>query len=252
MEKTLRKMLKKVEGIVISTVDYKESSKIVNIFTKNDGIIGIMARGSKNPKNKLSATSNVLCYGLFHLNYRDDKMATLIEVDIMNSFRQIRKDIIKTNYALFLLELTSQVYRHDNDAKIYPLLMEGLCKIEEGYDAQVITNIIELKLLENLGIKPVLDRCVSCKRTTDIVTVSSYKGGYLCKDCVGREFIYHLKTLKLLQMFYYVDLSKITRIEISETIKKEIGMFIDEYYDRYSGLYLKSKSFLEKFSKLNI
>ena len=32
-------MQKKVEGIIFSTVDYKESSKIINIFTKEELII---------------------------------------------------------------------------------------------------------------------------------------------------------------------------------------------------------------------
>ena len=32
-----------VEGIVVSTVAYKESSKIINIFTKDMGIIGCIS-----------------------------------------------------------------------------------------------------------------------------------------------------------------------------------------------------------------
>lgn len=243
---------KKIEGIIVSTVDYKESSKIVNILSKEEGIIGVLAKGSKNPKNKLSSTTNVLCYGTFYLNYQEGKMSFLREVDIENSFKGIRRDIIKLNYSLFLLELMSQVYRHDQNQKVYELLIQGLYKINEGYDPQVITSIIELKSLVNLGIKPAIDRCVNCQNTHDIVTISSYKGGFLCKNCVGNEFIYHIKTLKLIQMFYLVDLSKITKLDISDTIKKEISMFIDEYYERYSGLYLKSKTFLEEFAKITI
>ena len=244
-------MIKKVEGIIVSTVDYKESSKIINIFTKGEGIIGALAKGSKNMKSKLSSTTNVLCYGTFHLNYREYSLPNLMEVDIINSFKEIRKDIIKTNYAIYLLELASGVYKHGQNKNIYELLITGLKKINENYDANVITNIIELKLLEYLGIKPVVDKCVSCGNKNNIVTISSYKGGYLCKECVGSEFIYHLKTMKLIRMFYYVDLSKITKLDISSSIKKELNLFIDDYYERYSGLYLKSKTFLQEYSKLN-
>ena len=244
-------MIKKVEGIVVSTVDYKESSKIINIFTKDDGIVGVLARGSKNMRSKLSATSNVLCYGVFHLNYKRDGLPSLMEVDILDSFREIRKDLIRTNYSLFLLELSSHVYRHGESKDIYPILITGLNKINEGHDALVITHIIELKFLDYLGIKPVVNCCVSCGSSKDIVTVSSYKGGYLCKNCVGNEYIYHLKTVGLIRMFYYVDLKKISKIDLSDTIKKELSLFIDDYYERYSGLYLKSKSFLESFSLLD-
>ena len=86
-------MQKKVEGIIISTVDYKESSKIINIFTKEDGIIGAIAKGSKNLKNKLHTTTSILSYGEFYLNYVQDKVSTLKEVDIIDNFIEIRKYI---------------------------------------------------------------------------------------------------------------------------------------------------------------
>jgi len=53
-------------------------------------------------------------------------------------------------------------------------------------------------------------------------------------------------------MFYYVDISKISKLEISKKSKGEIDMFINEYYDRYTGLYLKSKSFIKSLERLNI
>ena len=243
-------MQKKIEGIVISTVDYKESSKIINIFTKEDGIIGVIAKGSKNIKNPLRATTSILSYGIFYLNHFENRVSTLMEVDIIDNFKEIRKDIYKTNYSLFLLELASQVYRQERNKNIYDLLITGLKKINEGYDAGIITNIVELKLLENLGIKPNLNHCVSCKSKKDIVTISSYKGGYICKNCVGEEHIYNVKTLKLITMFYYLNLEKIKKIEISESTKKELNLFINDYYERYSGLYLKSKDFLEVLTKI--
>ena len=103
-------------------------------------------------------------------------------------------------------------------------------------------------MLDYLGIRPCIDKCVSCHNTSDIVTISSYRGGYLCKNCLNNEKIVNIKTIKLLRMFYYVDISKIEKLEISENIKKELNLFIDDYYDRYSGLYLKSKNFLNKIS----
>ena len=214
-------MIKKIEGIIVSTVDYKESSKIINILSPDIGMIGVLAKGCKNIKSRLSSTSNILCYGTFHLNYRNEKLSSLIEVDIIDSFKNIRKDIIKLNYAIYLLELATGVYKHDRNISIYNLLIDSLKKINEDYDPRIITNIAELKYLEHLGIKPVTDKCVNCGKKDNIVTISSYKGGYLCKDCVGTEHIFHLKTLKLVRMFYYVDISKITKLDIFNEINYE-------------------------------
>ena len=244
-------MIKKIEGIIVSTVDYKDNSKILNVLTKDDGLIGVFARGSRKLKSNISATSSVLTYGIFHLNQTSKKMPNLIEVDLIDNFKNIRKDLGRTTYATYLLELSTQAYRHDHNTNIYNLLISALKKINDSFDYRIISNILELKLLEYLGIKPVIDKCVNCSNHNDIVTISSYRGGYLCKNCINNEPIYNIKTLKLIRMFYYVDIDKISKIMINDNIKKEINLFINDYYDRYSGLYLKSKDFLDKYASLS-
>ena len=243
-------MIKKLEGIIVSEVDYQESSKIVNIYTKNDGIIGCIAKGSKRLKSNLSTLTSKLTYGYFHINYKENGLSNLIEVDVIDNLKNIKKDINKLSYAIYITELVTQVYKHENNINIYTLYIDSLKKINDNFDPLVITNILELKLLDNLGIKPIIDSCVVCGNTNNIVTISSYKGGYLCNNCVGNEKIYLTKTIKLLRMLYYVDISKIEKIEVSDKVKNELNEFIDDYYDRYSGLYLKTKSFLKNLNKI--
>ncbi len=244
-------MLKKIEGVVISEYPYKETSKIINILTSELGIIGVITRGAKKIKSPFANTTGKITKGLFQINYRENGLSTLVAVDLIDNYKHIKKDIVKISYAYFVTELVSQVYRHESNKDIYSLYLQVLTKIDEGFDPLVITNILELKLLEYLGIKPEIDACVSCGNTSDIVTVSSYKGGYLCKNCGAGEPIVLTKTIKLIRMFYYVDISKITKIDISDKIKQEINHFIDDYYERYAGLYLKSKQFLKNLNELS-
>lgn len=244
-------MIKKIEGIVLSEVDYKESSKIINVLTPDNGIIGLMARGTKQVKSKLAGVTSKLTYGYFHINYKENNsLSNLIEVDVIDKFKNIRKDIKLMSYSLYLLELAEKVFKHEDNVLIYDMLIASLKKIDEGYDCKVIADIYELKMLDFLGIRPVIDECVNCGNKMDIVTISSYRGGYLCKNCCRGEVIVNLKTIKLLRMFYYIDISKITKLEVSDNIEHELSRFIYDYYDRYSGLYLKSREFLENLEKL--
>ena len=54
--------------------------------------------------------------------------------------------------------------------------------------------------------------------------------------------------VKLIRLLYLVDIDKISKVSIGEEVKDEIQLFIDDYYDRYSGIYLKSREILKQFS----
>ena len=242
-------MIEKVEGIVLNEKAYGETSKIINIITKEYGIIGVIAKGSRTLKSEFRTTTTKLSYGYFNVVYKEGKLSTLMNVDIINPFKNILKDIEKISYASFILELTEQVIKQTNK-NIFDTMISSLEKINEGYDPLVILNIVELKYLDCLGVMPILDRCSVCGNTSNIVTLSSDKGGYVCKNCRTNERIISEKAIKLIRMFYYVDISKITKLEIGNTTKNEINEFLDMYYDTYTGLYLKSKSLLKNIEKV--
>jgi len=238
-----------VEGIVLNTTDYGETSRIINVLTK-DGIIGMMAKGAKTLKSPLRSTTDKLTYGTFYIYYKPDKLSTLTNVDVINPFKNIKKDIEKISYAAFILELAGQVMKQNTQKGIFDILTTSLLKIEEGFDAMTIMNIVELKFLDYLGVMPVIDSCAKCGRTNGIATLSSVAGGYVCNNCRTNEYIVSEKTIKLIRMFYYVDIAKISKLDISPEVIREINRFLDEYYDNYTGLYLKSKNFIKNLQKL--
>lgn len=242
-------MIEKVEGIVINEKAYGETSKIINVITKEYGIIGIIAKGARTLKSEFRVSTAKLSYAYFNIIYKEGKLSTLVSADIINPFKSIIKDINKISYAVYILELSEQVVKQTNQ-NIFDLMLSGLIKINEGYDPLIIMNIIELKYLDYLGVMPVLDRCSVCGSTNNIVTLSSDKGGYVCKNCYSTEKIISEKTIKLIRLFYYVDISKISKLEIGDVSKKEINDFLDMYYDRYTGLYLRSKTFLKNLEKV--
>ena len=242
-------MIEKVEGIVVGERSYSETSKILDVFTKKYGIIGVLSKGCKRMKSPLRSVSEKLTFGDFHIFYKESKLSTLSSVDVKDIFKNIKKDIKKISYASYLLELSSNIYKQSEDENIYDILVAALTKINENFDEEVITNIVELKYLKYLGILPNIDSCTVCGNKTDIVTIS-LKGGYICKTCYEGEQIVSEKTIKLIRIFYYIDLLKIEKLEIGLLEKKQISDFLEEYYDKYTGLYLKSKSFLKNIKKI--
>ena len=243
-------MVEKVEGIILRETNYGDTSKVLEILTKKYGLIGVMSKGCRSLKSLLRSTSTKLTYGYFYIYYKENKLSILKSVDIINIFKNIKTDIEKISYSSYLLELSSSTYKQSLSSDIYPLLISSLIKIDNDFDSLVITNILELKYLNYLGVMPYIDGCVKCFNKDNIVTLSSKDGGYLCSKCHTNEYLTSLKTIKLIRLFYYVNIDKIDKIDIDFKEKLEINNFLSEYYNTYTGLYIKSKDFIEKLTKI--
>ena len=241
-------MITTIDGIIINSRNYSETSKILDIFTKEYGIIGVLAKGCRSLKSNLRSVSDKLTYAKFTIYYKKDKLSLLSEASIISNFSNIKKDIEKISYASFLLDLTNQVYKQNNDSTLYDLLISALIKINDNFNPLAITNIVELKYLDYLGVMPQLMGCAICGRK-NVITLSSDKGGFLCSNCHTNEPIISDKAIKLIRMYSLVDINKISKLDIKKDIIYENNNFIDDYYDRYTGLYLKSKTFLKKLNK---
>lgn len=233
------------DGIVVSSIPFKESSRIINILTKDMGIVGCIVKGCKSLKSKLRLPSEKFAYGTFHFYYKENGLSTLIEADIKNYFINIKSDIVKISYMSYLCELATNVYKESNNIEVYDILISALLKIEDNFDPKIITNIVEIQYLNYIGISLCLDSCVNCG-STKVVTLSTSRGGYLCVDCRNSEPILDGKILKLLRLYNYVDISKISNLDIDNEVSNAIDRIISEYYEDYSGVSTKSKKFLKE------
>lgn len=239
-----------VKGLVLNETNYSDSSKILNVLTSEYGLIGIISKGCRNLKSKLRGSSRKLVYGTFHFYYKEIGLSTLISIDVISDYPKTIMNLKNVVYASYLLDLTRQVVKQSKDEAILALLISALDKIENGLSPAVVTNILELKYLDFLGVSPVVTGCAVCGKTTNIVSLSPTAGGFICKDCYQNEGYYSDKAIKLLQMYYYVDLEKITKIDVNPKVNMEINKFLEDYYDRYTGIYLNSKKMLKNVIEL--
>lgn len=245
-------MLQKCEGIVIRTTDYGESNKVVTLYTREWGKVGVMARGAKKPNSRLSAITQLLTHGYF-LVQRGTGLGSLQQGEIISSLRAIRGDIFLTAYASYIVELTEKS-TEDNKANpfLFELLYQTLNYLNEGYDQDVLLYIFELKMLTVLGLHPILNQCSVCGHTDGHFSFSIREGGLICHRCLDTD-PYHMKlspsVVRLLRLFYYFDLSRLGTISVKEETKAELKKVISAYYDEYSGLYLKTKKFLRSIDQ---
>ena len=209
-------MLCEVEGFILSETSYGETSKIVNVWTKKYGVIGIMCKGAKSLKSKNRVSTMRFSYAKFNIYLKQGKLSTLVSADVINPLKKIRGDITLIGYLSYLTELTEQVIKQNNDSLLFDDFINSILKIEDGLDPLVITNILEIKYLEKLGVLFNLDECVVCGSKNNIVTINADKGGFICLNCLSNEVIVDKKVIKMLRMYYYVNIKSITNIPLTK------------------------------------
>lgn len=245
-------MLTKCEGIVIRSIDYGETNKIITLYTREFGKIGVMARGAKKPSSRFSAVTQLFHYGTY-LFQGSRGLGQLQQAETIESFRSIREDIFLTAYASFIAELLDKgTEERKPSSSLYDLFYLSLRYIDEEYDPEIIMNIVELKMLSVFGFAPELNRCVNCGAQDGTFSFSVREGGLLCHRCDHID-PYKIKispiVVRLLRVLYYMDLNRLGTISIKEETKLEIRKVLDAYYGEYLGVELKSKRFLKQMNK---
>ncbi len=244
------KITREIEGFILNEVPYGDTSKIINIFTRQ-GIIGCIAKGAKSLKSKLRSGTIKFTYGKFLIDIKENKLSLLREAKTTNELIHIRSDLTKISYLSYLVELTNQILKQTNDFNcLFENFINTVLKIEDNLNPKVLTNIFEIKALDFLGVGINFDCCAKCGAKKNIITIDGDIGGYVCKNCYTNETIYDEKTIKMLRIYYLIDIKSIKELKIKEYIINNIDRFINIYYDRYTGLYLYSKKFLNEIIEI--
>ncbi len=210
----------KVEGIVVRELRFKETSKILTIYTNKYGKISAMARGAYNPKSSLIASTQSFSYNEYSL-YKGRNFYYINQADVIDSFYSIREDINRMMYGSYLLELINlSTVEEDRNEKLFFLLLKGLSilsKTKKSFLKLILS--YELKYISFLGYRPSLDRCIVCNREDfKKIKFSINKGGIICPSCQSIEpycEYMDFDMYKAMKMLLYTPLDQVFAINIS-------------------------------------
>lgn len=179
----------KTEGIVLKEIKYGDTSKILNIYTRDLGKVSTIVKGAYNPKSKLIANSQTFSLNEYQFK-KGRNFHYIIDADLLDSYYCLREDIERLIYGYYILELMDKsVPMEQENQLLYELLKKalGLLNTMEGDFLSFIIGY-ELKFASFLGYRPVLDSCVSCgEREMEAMRFSISQGGILCPKCFSKD-----------------------------------------------------------------
>ena len=143
------------KAIVIKSVDYRESSKIVTALTEKHGKIAFMARGARKPKSALSGKMQVGQMLEIEYYYKSTRSVQNIkEVSYWQRLSHIYTDFHKWAVAVASIETTQQLVQEgENNPDIFYFLANLLPWVEaaESNPGYIFPYIL-LRLADIMGI----------------------------------------------------------------------------------------------------
>ena len=150
------------EAIVLGVMDYRESDKIVTLFTLEQGKIKGMARGAKRSVRRFGGALELFARLNLEIGIKEG-LAQLHTADIVSVFPRIREDLAKIGHAGYACELTDALLPEGAcNPRLFRLLTSYLEYLERFPAAFSDRRFFELNLLNVLGLRPALEQCAEC------------------------------------------------------------------------------------------
>jgi len=246
-------------AIVIRSLPYGESDKIVTFFTKNFGKLKAIAKGARRSKRRFQNALDLFTHvRLIFFDREGMGLARAEGCDILNSFPKIREDLKKIFFGHYFLELVNEMAgEREAHPEVFELLLAFLSTLEREEAKEGYLRIFEIRMLSLFGYRPNMRHCNICKKGMDdlkglgAIFFSLEKGGLICETCSNkRDNLIPLSwgTARLLEGITQMEPSMVERLKFTSQALSESREILPKFIAYQLGKELKSwKAIKEKF-----
>jgi DNA repair protein RecO (recombination protein O) len=180
----MRARIYKANGIVLRRVNLGEKDRLVTFLTRERGKVRAVAKGSRNPRSRLTGASEL--FNVVKLLLAVGRTFDIVsQCEVTRGFGALAQDLERMALASGAVELTDAlVAEGEPQPRLFAALLAALDGIAGAGDPAAAARCFELHALCELGYSPVLDRCVICnRRDPGAVALSASAGGVVCERC---------------------------------------------------------------------
>lgn len=169
------------QGIVLRTYKLGEADRIVVLVTKGHGKVRAVAKGVRKTKSKFGARLEPTSHVAVQL-YEGRELDIVTQAETLDHFKAIRGDLERIGSASAMLEAVDHLSQAGEvNPQLYQMLL-GALRTLSGRDAPLVAPSFFLKLLALEGFGMVVDECIACGKTSELVAIDVDAGGTLCRE----------------------------------------------------------------------
>ena len=246
-----------VDAVVMKHRPIGEADRLITFYTNTTGKVNAVARSARKPGSKFGGSLDLLNHVRVSLA-RGRSLDHVSESDVINSHREIKKNLDRMAQAIYVMELVD-TFGEDRSANrdLFDSTVSILNEYDTGINLALETLKFEMKLLKSTGFVPEFLVCVKCR--SDLPPEShlfdSNSGGVLCEDCRhdvhGQTQIISISSMKILRNLQRNRYKGSGSVEFSTEVSLELRSLMQMYLRFTAEKDLKTTRFMDQVSKLD-
>jgi len=246
-------------AVVLKSENWRETSKILTLFSQRFGKIKVIAKGARDPKSRLAGNLELFSQiSIVFYKKENTDLHLLSQVDLMQPLPKIQNDLKRFSYASAVAELLNKLTESEEvHPGLFSLSWETLQNLEDA-PVDKLDNYLwsyALKLASALGYRPKLQACIECNKKESLsgeqLFFSPEQGGMICKNCVQEGSFYLKLSKKSWEALKLLLTSQNSHLEALALNKKQISEISDTVlslleYHTHLPRTIKSLEFWEK------
>ncbi len=235
------------KGIVIREYPVGESDRFIHVFTKEYGVIELMARGSRKMISKNAGASQLFAYSDFSVRSDKGKMY-LDSSQLIHLFYDIRSDIKKLALADYISEIVSYAAGHNKQSDdIMRLFLNTLHFLSSGErDTELLKAIFEMRFMTEIGMMPDIVCCPVCMTysapymlfdliSTKLYCTSCFKGKY-----DDTQITINDSTVHALRHIVFADMDRLFNFRLAKKSMEKLSRLTERYIIIHLGRSFKT------------
>ena len=177
-------------ALVLDSLDYGESDKIVVFYCQEVGRLSALARGAHRSKKRF--LNKLELFTFLQISYSKSSAGSLFmldEAELVNSFISLRSDVTSYRVASIIREYMLLTTREtSDDDQLLQLALWAFHTLNIGIDQRQVLALFMIKLFDVLGYRPDFSVCQSCgiNHIEDReVFFDARSGTITCRNCSG-------------------------------------------------------------------
>ncbi|HHV79298.1 MAG TPA: DNA repair protein RecO [Firmicutes bacterium] len=229
--------LYKTEGLILKSVDFGESDKLITVLSYEYGKLRLLAKGARRVRSRLAGACQQFNLVKFMV-FRGKNLDLVSQAEIKESYPVLRSKLDLIAYATCFAELADSFAGECNpERRLFSGLKSAFTALESNVDPELVLDWFGLGCLVVSGYGPQFERCVVCGgRLKSPCGLRPCSGGLVCADCLGEEAEVDEETLHLLRTLMRSSGKELANVHTSvesrhmagEVVRKLLFAFLED------------------------